>query len=315
MGVDIRDLVVLASGDGPVVLAITGSGGGMISLRFANGQLQQFDEVSFSDAMRGEVTGFSAMLGQGNNSFVVLGDTRAGEVVGFALNGEGGIDAAAASSLPIYVGNSGPVVATSAEGFIYTTTDAGRLQGVSEQGNGYRAIANFRDTDTTYAVDPVALEVVEIAGVEYLVTLSAGDVGLSSFLINPQNGALSHVVGVGTATGLGLLANPTDMQIVTTQGGTFAVVSSASSGGEGGRAHGGRDWRGCQHASGRSHPRQPRHAVWHSSYCRGRSSGRLDLCGGRRRGCRPEFVYANTRGPSAASQYDGRYKFRWFRDY
>jgi hypothetical protein len=234
MGVDIRDLVVLASDGGPVVLAVTGPGGGMMSLRFANGQLQQFDEVSFSDAMRGEVTGFSAMLGQGNNSFVVLGDTRGGEVVGYALNAQGGIDAAAASSLPIYVGNSGPVVATSAEGFIYTTTDAGRLQGFSEQGNGYRGIANFRDTDATYAADPVALEVVEIAGVEYLMTLSAGDVGLSSFLINPQNGALSHVAGVGTATGLGLLANPTDMQIVTTQGGTFAVVSSASSSGEGG---------------------------------------------------------------------------------
>lgn len=234
LGVDIRDLVLLETSGTPVVLATTGPGGGMLSLRFENGLLQEFDQLIFSDAVRSVISGFSALLVQGSHSHVVLGASAQGEIVSYEFQADGGLMALSSPSLPVHVLNSGPVIATSAQGYIYTMTGEGWLQGFREVSDGYQVVATHTDTSESYAADPVVLEVVRVGGTEYLVSLSQSDVGVSMFRIDPQNGALSVADAVGVSSGLGLLSNPTDLQTVTVDGTVYAIVSSASDSAEGG---------------------------------------------------------------------------------
>ena len=172
MGVDIRDLVVLETSGDPVLLAITGPGGGVMSLRFSSGQLQQFDQNIFPEEIRGDITGATALLRQGNETYLVLGETAQGDAVIYAVAANGEVAAASAPDMPIFVGDSGPVIATSAQGYVYTTTAKGRLQGFREDAGGYRAVTTHTDTDETYASDPVALEVVQAAQRMHLVVSS-----------------------------------------------------------------------------------------------------------------------------------------------
>jgi len=234
VAIDIRSLVSVEAAGTSVVLATTGPGGGMISLQYVDGVLEAFDQVLFSDDIRSSVTGYTALLEVGGQSYAVVGDTAQGVVVSYEMDGDGSLADQVSTSLPVYAGNSGPVIATSANGYIYTVTAAGRLQGFSNTNGTFNVVATHEDTLTSYTADPVALEVVTIAGTEYLIVLSAQDVGVTTFEIDAQSGALSQTDAVGVTTGLGLLNNPTDLETVTIADSTYAIVTSASDSAVGG---------------------------------------------------------------------------------
>lgn len=233
LGTDIRDLNVVMGADGPVILATTGPGGGLLSLEFDGSTLSVRDTVYFSQSIGQGVTGETAFVGENGQSYAIVSVAGSGVAVGYGVDDSGNINAAATLGLDLYVGDSGPVIATSAAGYIYTTSAPGVLTGYAQSGASYTQVGQAVDTSFVALADPVALEVAQVGGSEFLVALSDGDVGVTVLEI-ASSGGLTLTATAGNGNGLGLLSNPTDMQIVEVAGATYVLVSSAANSGAGG---------------------------------------------------------------------------------
>lgn len=229
LGTDIRDLTVLSTSNGPVILASTGPGGGLMSLSFDDGTVVLADTAFYTAGLASSVTGSVALINESGQNYVVV-STNAQGAIAYQLGTNGDVQGAATLSFDLYIGNTGPAIATSSDGFVYSTAGEGLVQGYAFGPGGYQQVASVADTQTIALSDPVALEVVEVAGVEFLVALSAGDTGLTVFEI-AAGGALTLTGTIGVTTGLGLMSNPTGLQIVEQAGETYVLVSSAADSG------------------------------------------------------------------------------------
>lgn len=234
LGIDIRDLNLVQTGAGGlVIVATTGPAGGVFNLRLDAGQLQVLDSVYFTPAIGPSVVGPTAIITEAGQNYAVVSASGQGQAVAYRLDNAGGLSSAATLGLDLYVGDSGPVIAISSGGYVYTTSAPGVVQGYAFEAGTYRSVGAMSDTPTIALSDPVALETVTVDGSEFLVSLSAGDVGLTAMQVS-ANGTLNLTSTIGVATGLGLLSNPTQMRISEVAGKTYVVVSSAADDGASG---------------------------------------------------------------------------------
>lgn len=233
LGVDIRDLEVVEINGGPAVIATTGPGGGLSSLAFDGAGLDVLDTVYFSTVISQSVTGETAFLTQGGQDYIVVSSSAQGQAVAYRLNGNGDLSGTTSPGLELYAGDSGPVIASSGAGYVYTMAAPGVVQGFAYSGSGYSTVALVSDTDTIALADPVALETVTVGGAEFLVALSEGDIGVTAMRIE-ASGALDVTASVGNSTGVGILGNPTEMQIAQVGGKTYVLTASAADNGQGG---------------------------------------------------------------------------------
>ncbi|MDJ0820358.1 MAG: calcium-binding protein [Paracoccaceae bacterium] len=231
LATDIRSMQVVESALGPVVLAATGQGGGMVSFRVndAGSSVTRIDSVYYTSPLSPYVTGDAALIAQGGTQYALLAGTTSGDTTGYRLRDDGRFATQTTLDLPSYDGPTGPVVATSAAGYVYSVTGPGRVQGFEQNANGtYRVIETVTDGIETFAAAPVAMQTVTVGGAEFLMVLDGGEIGLTAFRIDPATGDLTAESAVGVQTGLGLLQNPTGLEILSANGSTFVVVASAS---------------------------------------------------------------------------------------
>jgi len=233
-GIDIRALTVLPDTGNPTLIASNGTGGGLVSLSFDGATLQVVEIEPFTDTISAAVKGETAFLTQGGQTFLVVGASAQQEAVGYRVDASGTIHAPVTLGLPLYAGDSGHVIATSAAGYVYTMTAPGLLQGFAEAAGSYQGVTSLSDTAQIALADPVALEVVSVAGTEFLISMSAAGEGISVFQIHPGSGALTPIATKGPANGLGLLANPTEMRTLEVDGKTYVIATSAADNGQAG---------------------------------------------------------------------------------
>ncbi|MEP4206950.1 MAG: calcium-binding protein, partial [Marinobacter alexandrii] len=219
--------------DGPMVIATTGPGGGVSSLAFDGVGLEVVDTAYFSSVINQDITGETAFLSQSGQDYIVVSTSAQGQAVAYRLDGDGDLSGAISPGLELYVGDSGPVIATSAGGFVYTMAAPGVVQGFAYDGPGYSTVASISDTDSIALAELVALEAVTVGDAEFLVVLSEGDIGVTAMRIG-ASGTLEVTQSVGVGTGVGLLSNPTEMQIAHVGGKVYVLVASAADNGAGG---------------------------------------------------------------------------------
>ena len=238
LAVDIRSLQVIDSSLGPVILGVNGPSGGLLSFQLPDGAgaADLIDSVTYNTSMSYSITGGSLLLETGNGSLVaVLGSTAQDGTFGFALDTDGQIGAATTLGLPDSDSLTGPVIAHAQSGFVFAMNGSDRLQCFAPDANsGYVAGAHYGDTDSLYLQAPVAMETVQLAGKEYLLTLSGAEQGVSAFSIDPATGALSAQGSLGAASGLGMLSDPTAMETLEIDGHCYILVASAAETGESG---------------------------------------------------------------------------------
>lgn len=236
LAIDIRSLTVLNGPDGPVVLAGTGPTGGVISFSvLPSGQVRVIDSTSFTPAMVGDVSGTATVVTRDGVQSVLLGGSDRGGVFGFSVSSDGQIGGAVTMDVPVFAGPGSAPPAVSTAGFVYAMTTEQTLQSFTlDSSGGFRGGQVVRDTDTLYLDNPAVLETVTVRGREFLLSLGGRDTGLSVFAIAPQTGALTATGSVGVASGLGMLSNPTGLEVVQIAGRCFVVIASAADHGEGG---------------------------------------------------------------------------------
>ncbi|MEX1661450.1 calcium-binding protein [Thioclava sp. 15-R06ZXC-3] len=238
LAVDIRSMQVLDTTLGPVVLAVNGPAGGVLSFRLNEGlaEADLIDSVTYNTSMSYSVTGGSLLLEpEGGTMVAVLGCTAQDGTFGFSVSSDGQIGASTTIGLPDSASLTGPVMAVAQDGFVYTMNASAMLQCFAPNAqNGYVAGTSYADTDGLYLQSPVAMTTVRVSGQEYLLTLSGTEQGVSAFCIENDTGALSAGGSLGTASGLGLLANPTGMTTVEVGGHCYILVASSADNGAGG---------------------------------------------------------------------------------
>ncbi|KEP68500.1 hypothetical protein DL1_11585 [Thioclava dalianensis] len=233
---DIRSLEVVDGTAGPIVLAVNGPNGGVTSFQLAaNGSAQRIDTMSYSTSMSYNVTGDCHVITTGNaQQILVLGSSTQDGVFGVSLSANGDLGGSVRLGLPDLYCHEGPAFAISQNGFVYAMQDARTLEIFAPAAKGgYVSQSTYHDTNSIYLQSPAAMETVRFAGKDYLLTLSASELGVSAFEIS-ASGELTARSALGVESGLGLCAIPTGLEMVTIEGRCFALVSSAAEIGESG---------------------------------------------------------------------------------
>ncbi|WP_417806474.1 calcium-binding protein [Thioclava sp.] len=238
LAVDIRSMQVLDAAGDPIILAVNGPSGGVLSfcLSADSDDAVLIDSVVYNTSMSYAVTGGSTVIKVESGSIIaVLGGTSQDGTFGFSVQSNGQIGSSTKVGLPEADGLTGPVIAVAQSGFVYAMNAADKLQCFAPDGaGGYQAGASYGDTGDLYLQNPVAMATVQLAGKEFLLTLSGTEQGVSAFSISQSTGALTTTGSLGVASGLGLLSDPTAMEAVEVDGHRYILVTSSADTGEGG---------------------------------------------------------------------------------
>ena len=231
---DIRAFERMDGPQGPVFLAVSGPGGGVLSFQVAgDGRPHLIDQAYYSAAMVSGVFGSLTLLPGSGAPLGVVGTDGNSEAFGFSVSADGQIGDADMAGLQAHAGLGGPVVAVGASGMVYAMTGPDRLEALARTDDGYQSVQSLHDSQSLHLEDPVALDTLVSGGNEFLLSLGRGDVGLSVFGI-ANDGRMTEADSIGTDGGLGLLAAPTALETVTIGDRGFALIGSAADHGEGG---------------------------------------------------------------------------------
>ena len=238
LAVDIRSMQVLDTTGEPIILAVNGPSGGLLTFCLSNDldDAVLIDSVVYNTSMSYAVTGGSTMIETESGALIaVVGCTSQDGTFGFSVQSDGQIGSSTTVGLPEIDGLTGPVIAVAQSDFVYTMNAADKLQCFTSDGTGgYQAGASYSDTVDLYLQHPVAMTTVQLAGKEYLLTLSGTEQGVSAFSISQSTGALTATSSLGVDTGLGLLSDPTAMEAVEVDGHCYVLITSSADTGEGG---------------------------------------------------------------------------------
>jgi len=219
---------------GLTLLASSGVNGGLSSyLLTGSSPAQLTDTEIFSAGMSSTASGSISLLDMGGVTYALTGGSSPSQMDGFVISDSGNIGSTAVLS-GIGTAQGGSTVmetlTLAAHDMLYMAELDGsgikayRLDGLAQ----YDAAASVTDTGFSYAQNVVALRQTEVAGNSFLLAASASEDGVSCYLVDPVTGALEVRGVMGAQNGLGI-SNPTDMEVVTAYGHSFAIVASAGS--------------------------------------------------------------------------------------
>jgi len=236
LNIAISDLQVQDVQDGSVfITAVSGPDGGLSRYQLAEGQLARLtDTRSFTADMGALSEGTLSLIDVAGQTVIVTGTDAAGMMYGYGVESAGGIGppvrlAGYGGADPAQAG-----VALSRAGYLYVADGGnGWIYGLRPDGQGGFTRQAAHNGASIGTGDAVALATADVGGQEYLLVLDRGSDSLGSYLIAP-GGGLTLTGEMGADKGLGLLGQPTALEVIATHGKTFVIVASAAEYGQGG---------------------------------------------------------------------------------
>lgn len=228
----IADLELKKTPLGAFLISTSGANGGIASYEIGpTGSMSLEDTHFFSGFQTRLDSSEISVFGINGSNYVVTGSIGSQLMLGQRLLDNG--DLGATTSFGGFAGKNGAMSAMEesvlAGGrFFFLANQGGNMLNVYRVGANANHIADssFKDTDNSYAAGIVDMAEAKVAGKTYLLTLSAKENGISCFGVNETNGKLQHCGSFGAKQGLGIYA-PTDIEVVSTFGATYAIVASS----------------------------------------------------------------------------------------
>jgi len=228
----IRDLAVAQLPGGPVVYAVTGSGGGIAGYALgAAGPARFADSAAFDGALAGlSAPRLAAMTVDGAPALALTG--AAGPVLAWAEIGpDGAIRLPGPGPGPMLAASQG-ATALAASGAAaagrLALAEPGAVQLLARDGaGGFAAVARLDDGPDSHLAHVVALAEVRLGDAGFLLAADAAEHGVTSLRVH-ADGRLETRATIGAAEGLGVNA-PTALAVVESGGAQFAVLAAAGS--------------------------------------------------------------------------------------
>ncbi len=233
---DIRALEVVAGPDGPVILAVGGPNGGLVSLTLGiGGQAVPADDVTYSDNILPALSGGVALLQTGGAAYAIVGQMAGQGLVGYALGQGGDLGGAASFAVADIQDGATGVMAASAAGFVYLASGPGTLSCFYADPQGQLQSAGaLSDSAAGQLAAPVDMVTAQLGGQDYLLALCGETAGISAWRIDAADGSLRIADSYGVQNGLGLLEAPVALELAQLGGRNFLVVASSADQGQGG---------------------------------------------------------------------------------
>ena len=231
--VDIRSMHY-DTGSGALFVG-TGGAGGLVSYSVTEGQgLSLLDSQYYSASQSHTITGRIDAVDLGQQTALIVSDPGASGYLAYAVNDTGTIGDSVGITTPPPGAAGLAACHVSEAGFLYLAGENGTGFGIYEMAaSGTLAQQGMvQDTATTHASDLAALTGIRLNGQDIVIAASRGEQALTSYISDPNTGALTAQDTIGVAQGLGILNTITQVELVQTGGQTFVLVASAADHGE-----------------------------------------------------------------------------------
>jgi Ca2+-binding RTX toxin-like protein len=233
LGIGISWTAVLQTPGGPVVLALSGRGGGLVSLGFdATGQAVVADTQYLTAVLWGAAFGGGAVVQTTTGIVAAVAQQGSQSLVGYTLLGNqiGALTSVSGTGIGAGAGTFYQEVS----GFLYAADATGALRCFQSNGaQSFQAGSITPDSSISYHAVPGALGQVQVQGRSYLLTTCLRDVGVSAYEVDSATGNLRHASFLGSSTGLGMYSAPIAIEAATLAGRAYVVVASSADRGAG----------------------------------------------------------------------------------
>ena len=233
IGVGISWTEVMQTSSGTVVLALSGQGGGLVSLGFdGTGRAYVADTQYFSMGLWAAATGGVALITTTTDIIATVASEGSSSLVGYALQGDqiGALTVVSGTGLSAGAGT----LYQQSGGFLFSANANGDLRCFRADGAGsFLAGSITPDTGSSFHAVPGALAQIQVQGRSYLLTSCLQDVGVSAYEVNQATGGLRHTDSIDSANGLGMFSSPIAMETAVLAGRGYIVVASAADTGTG----------------------------------------------------------------------------------
>ena len=229
----ISDLMVVTGNNGPVLLAVSGHEGGLVSYSLSENALpQHLDQIYFETF---SVTGKGpslALYETGTGHEVLISGLTTGGVTALDIDGLGQIGTLQ-NITGATTGNSLPLIAFSEDGRVFLTSSAEdgfrsyRIDNIDNLTNEH----HITDGPETLANNPGALTTLSVEGSEFLLLASQTEFGLTAYSL--ENMFPIPTDTIGPQDGLGIMV-PTDIATASINGQSFIILASVPNNGEAG---------------------------------------------------------------------------------
>ncbi|WP_281968890.1 calcium-binding protein [Roseovarius nanhaiticus] len=219
---DVRGFLAVPAG----IIAIGGPNGGLSTLVPAAGSLARVTAGTGFDGGPGRsLRGEANLIDIAGTQAVVMTNSTGTGLLQYRVNADGSLGVGASVAVPeLAVG--GPLT-SSAGGYIFAARADGTIGTFTADASGrLQAISSVADTAQTYGAAPAALRMVEVAGKEFLLTFSRSEAGVTSYAVNPANGALTAKGSLGAQEGLGINDTAICLRNVDIGGRSFVIAAS-----------------------------------------------------------------------------------------
>ncbi|MDV4144710.1 calcium-binding protein [Shimia sp. FJ5] len=229
LSADIRDLHVVQTENGPMVISTTGINGGLVSYSLETGQgAQTLETTAFLPDGALNLTGEISILSQDGQDILVIGSNAEGSF-GYVMNSDGTFgDLIEIPGL----GSNGEVSALhdSTTGFVFMAEHGSDGIGVySQTGPGqFAKTATLQDTDDSHLTDVVCLAGETTAAGRIVLAASRGEGGITSYCLDTETGEVKLLDSLGVEDGLGLLPEIVGLETLSAYGNTFAITASSA---------------------------------------------------------------------------------------
>jgi len=223
----IRDLVIRPEGGIARLYAGNGQSGGMMSFTLAaNAAAALSDHQAYGPEQFPLATTTLFLLEQGGTSWIVPLGRQDASLGGHVLSG-GSFGAPTQFSAGYGSMDAAVALAVGGQQMVYASlAGSGGLTRFTIAANGnLTAAESIADTAQTYTGDSVALASVSAGGLDYVISASSTEHGITAHVVKP-GGQLAAVASIGARQGLGI-ANPSALETVSTGGQEYIVLASA----------------------------------------------------------------------------------------
>jgi len=229
LGTGVDHLEMIDGENGPVVVALSSAGGGLVTLSFGgDGQAYVSDTQSLSQAFWDQSIGNLSLIDTGDTVFAAVASEGSNRLLGYDIDGAS-IGSAGALQGNGLSASASALYQVSSTGHLFAAHMDGTLRSFEQSGaQSFVAGQTIHDTEGTFLAAPGAVETLSVGAREFVVMASMQETGVSVFEVNPGTGNLAHTGSVGTQSGLGLFPTVVDMETVAIDGQGFALLVTRS---------------------------------------------------------------------------------------